>query len=117
MPCAGRRPICLELQNLTDFSRSSVNLKPQPQKVQGMQHPRRFARIRPTGKISSGAKIIVGPKAPVIDCKLIDYSAGGACIEIFGQVKVPNRFELLHGGTKKRCRIVWSVGRRLGVSF
>jgi hypothetical protein len=63
------------------------------------------------------AKLIVGPKTPVIDCKVVDYSAGGACLELFEQTKLPNRFELLFGGTKKHCRVVWSTGRRLGVSF
>jgi hypothetical protein len=67
-------------------------------------HPRRFARVRPTGKMSSVAKVIVGPRAPIIDCSIVDYSAGGACLEVCGQTKLPNRFELLHGGTKKRCR-------------
>ena len=80
-------------------------------------HPRRFARVRPRGMVSHMAKLIVDPKAPVIDCRVVDYSAGGACLEIWGQPKLPNRFELLFGGTKKRCRVVWSAGRRLGVSF
>ena len=80
-------------------------------------YPRRFARIRPTGRTSDVAKLIVGPKAPVIDCIVVDYSAGGACLEIWGQTQLPNRFELLFGGTKKRCRVVWSKGRRLGVAF
>ena len=80
-------------------------------------YPRRFARTRPRGGDSNVAKLIVGPKAPVIDCKVVDYSAGGACLEICGQTKLPDRFELLFGGTKKRCRVVWSAGRRLGVVF
>jgi hypothetical protein len=80
-------------------------------------HPRRFARVQPTGRNSNAAKLIVGPKTPVIDCKVVDYSPGGACLEIFEHTKLPNRFELLFGGTKKRCRVVWSTGRRLGVSF
>jgi len=80
-------------------------------------YPRRFTRVRPTGRNSDVAKLIVGPKAPVIECRVVDYSPGGACLEIWGQIKLPNRFELLFGGTKKRCRVVWTVGRRLGVAF
>ena len=80
-------------------------------------HPRRFARVRPTGRISGVGKLIVGPKDPVIDCRVVDYSPGGACLEVFGQTKLPNRFELLFGSTKKRCRVVWNAGRRLGVAF
>jgi hypothetical protein len=80
-------------------------------------HPRRFVRVRPTGRDSGMAKVIVGPRAPIIDCSVVDYSPGGACLEVSGQTKLPNRFELLYGGTKKRCRVVWSAGRRCGVVF
>jgi hypothetical protein len=80
-------------------------------------HPRVFTRVRPVGRNSDVAKLIVGPKAPVIDCRVVDYSPGGACLEISGQIKLPNRFELLFGGTRKRCRVVWNAGRRLGVAF
>lgn len=80
-------------------------------------HPRRFARVRPTGNMSRAAKLIVGPKIPAIDCGVVDYSAGGACLEMDGQVSLPSRFELLFGGAKKRCRLVWRTGRRLGVAF
>lgn len=82
-----------------------------------MTHQRRFTRVRPSGRSSDVAKLILDSKAPVVDCKVIDYSPGGACLEISGQIKVPNRFELLYGGTRKRCRVVWSAGRRLGVAF
>jgi hypothetical protein len=80
-------------------------------------HPRRFTRVRPTGRNSDAAKLIVGPKHPVIDCRVVDYSPGGACLEISGQTKLPDRFELLFGGTRKHCRVVWTNGRRLGVAF
>jgi hypothetical protein len=80
-------------------------------------HPRRFTRVRPTGRNADVAKLIVGPKDPVIDCRVIDYSPGGACLEVFGQPRLPNRFELLFGGTRKHCRIVWNSGRRFGVAF
>jgi hypothetical protein len=80
-------------------------------------YPRRFVRVRPTGRNSDAAKLIVGAKDPVIDCKVVDYSPGGACLEVWTQTRLPGRFELLFGGTKKRCRVVWSAGRRLGVAF
>ena len=80
-------------------------------------HPRRFARIRPAGNMSGTVKVQAGPNTPLIDCKLVDYSAGGACLELSGQTKLPDRFELFYGTTRKRCRIVWSRGRRVGVTF
>jgi hypothetical protein len=78
---------------------------------------RRFARVRPTGLVSRAGTIIVDPKKPVIACSVIDLSAGGACLEINGQADIPKRFVFLHGGTKKKCSLVWQEGRRLGVSF
>jgi hypothetical protein len=82
-----------------------------------MTQPRRFARVQPRGQVSSAAKLIVGPRAPVIDCNVLDYSAGGACLELNPRTSVPPRFEMLHGGARKRCRLVWRAGPRLGVSF
>jgi hypothetical protein len=82
-----------------------------------MIHPRLFARVRPNGQMSKAAKIIVAAREPVIDCTIIDYSPGGACLEILGQTVLPSRFELLWGSTKKKCRVVWKAGRRTGVAF
>ena len=81
-----------------------------------MIHPRRFTRIRPAGQVSKVGKIIVAPREPIIDCTIIDYSAGGACLDV-GLVDLPQRFELLWGATKKKCRVVWKAGRRAGVVF
>jgi len=67
--------------------------------------------------MSSNAKIIVGPKSPPIACTLVDYSAGGACLQLFPMVALPDRFELLYGTVRKRCRIVWRRGIRIGVAF
>jgi hypothetical protein len=67
--------------------------------------------------MSKVAKIIVSPREPVIDCTIVDYAAGGACLEVSGQIDLPNRFELLWAGTKKKCRVVWKAGRRTGVAF
>jgi hypothetical protein len=78
---------------------------------------RLYQRVRPSGRDADKAQIIVGPKQPVIACKLIDYSPGGACLEIFPMVPLPERFELLHGSVKKKSRVVWRRGIRIGVAF
>jgi hypothetical protein len=67
--------------------------------------------------VSRTATIIVDPKKPVITCNVIDQSAGGACLEICGQAVIPRQFILLHGGTRKKCHVVWQAGRRFGVSY
>jgi hypothetical protein len=78
---------------------------------------RRFARVRPTGLVSKFGTIIIDPKKPVIACNVIDLSAGGACLEVSALAIIPKRFVFLHGGTRKKCNLVWQAGRRLGVSF
>jgi len=82
-----------------------------------MQHPRLYARLKPQGRISGTAKILFGSNAPVVECILIDYSAGGACLQLQKSIDLPQRFELLYGTTRKRCRVVWKRGMRIGVSF
>jgi hypothetical protein len=56
-------------------------------------------------------------KAPVIECILVDYSAGGACLQLEKFITLPQRFEVLYGTTRKRCRVVWKRGLRVGVAF
>ena len=67
--------------------------------------------------MSSEAKLIVAPKSSPIACTLVDYSAGGACLQLFPMVALPDRLELLYGNIRKKCRIVWRRGNRIGVVF
>lgn len=67
--------------------------------------------------MSREAKITKAPKLRPIACTLVDYSAGGACLELFPMVALPDRLELLYGNVKKKCRIVWRRGIRIGVAF
>ena len=82
-----------------------------------MHENRRFARVRPTGLVSKVGKLVVDAKRPAIDCDVIDLSAGGACLLVRSDVPLPKRFEFLHGGTRRKCTLVWKVGRRLGISY
>jgi hypothetical protein len=83
----------------------------------GEKPPRLFPRVRPTSSEASKAQVIVSPKSPAVACRLIDYSRGGACLEIFPMVALPDRIELLHGNVRKKGRIVWRRGIRIGVAF
>ena len=67
-----------------------------------MQYPRLYPRQRPQGRISTVAKILFDAKAPVIDCILVDYSAGGACLQLQKSIDLPQRFDVLYGTTRKR---------------
>jgi hypothetical protein len=81
------------------------------------QHPRLFARTRPSGRISSAAKIFASANATAVECILVDYSAGGACLQLKAFIALPDRFDVLYGTTRKHCRVVWKRGLRMGVAF
>jgi len=82
-----------------------------------MPQQRLYPRLKPDGRLSRAAKILSAPNAPVIECTLIDYSAGGACLQLPKYADLPSRFELLNGTTRKRCRLVWRRALRIGVAF
>ena len=81
------------------------------------ENRRRYARVRPSGLVSNAATIIVGPKGQTIGCTIIDLSAGGACLDLPDPDRLPNRFVLVHGATRKSCLIKWKKFRRIGVQF
>jgi len=81
------------------------------------QHPRLFARTKPSGRISSIAKIFASAKTDAVECILVDYSAGGACLQLKAFIALPDRFDVLYGTTRKHCRVVWKRGLRMGVAF
>jgi hypothetical protein len=82
-----------------------------------MTHPRLYKRISPSGLMSKTAQIILGPKLPALTCRVVDYSAGGACLDIHGIGAVPDRFEFFYSGVRKKSRVVWRRGIRIGVAF
>jgi len=77
---------------------------------------RRFHRVRPSGP-ATAATIFADMKSPPIACKVVDISAGGACLEVHTSAPIPKRFILSHGGVRKSCVTVWLKGRRVGVTF
>jgi hypothetical protein len=80
---------------------------------------RRYQRVRPSGVMAKTATILPGSNRPSITCNVVDYSLGGACLDLEYDIAVslPKRFELVYGGNKKKCRLVWIKGRRFGVCF
>lgn len=60
------------------------------QKALVMQ-PRQLARVRPRGKISSVANLIVGPTVPVIDCRMVTYFPGAPASK-YGDAGIAQNF-------------------------
>lgn len=55
----------------------------------------------------------------VVDCKVIDLSLDGACLEVARASDVPETFDLVFEGyrTISACRVMWRSATRLGVAF
>ncbi len=82
-----------------------------------MKLPRLYNRTKPAGRVSDKAQILLSPKSHSIGCRLIDYAPGGACLELYPMITLPDRFEVRYGNVNKKCRIVWRRGIRIGVVF
>jgi hypothetical protein len=49
--------------------------------------PRQLARVRPLGKCCCVAKLIVGPKTPVFDCRTVTYFPGAPALN-YGDTRI-----------------------------
>jgi hypothetical protein len=82
-----------------------------------MADNRRNARVKPEGLGARTGKILIpGSNAP-IECRVVDISAGGACLELTSLIALPKRFEFLHCGVRKVCTLVWARNYRLGIQY
>lgn len=78
---------------------------------------RRSHRTRPEGRDAQKATILLNGSKNPIECRVVDISAGGARLQFSELVSLPNRFELVHGGVRKICHLVWSRGFQIGLRF
>jgi hypothetical protein len=78
---------------------------------------RRWFRSAPRGLVPRVGKLLFGPKTTPIECHVVDLSAGGACLELSKMYSFPQRFEFLHGSTRRFCTLAWTRGFRIGISF
>ena len=82
-----------------------------------MRENRRHHRVRMLVSPSALGRISGNAKVPTLECRIIDISASGACLEVSTPSAVPQRFELHHAGSRKKCNVIWKRGYRVGVSF
>lgn len=82
-----------------------------------MSEKRRWIWTKPSGLVPRTAKIIVGADDKIFDCRVVDLSAGGACLELPQLIDLPKQFEFIHGRTRTLCRLAWVRGYRIGIMF
>jgi hypothetical protein len=80
-----------------------------------MNENRRWIRIKPTGVAQRTGKLLLGKN--LVDCRIVDLSAGGACIELSKACNLPKQFEFIHGRTRMVCSAAWIRGYRVGIKY
>jgi hypothetical protein len=80
-----------------------------------MAENRRYIRIKPAGLAPRTGKLLLGEN--LIDCRIIDVSAGGACIELLKACSLPKHFEFINGRSRMVCRVAWIRGSRIGIEY
>jgi hypothetical protein len=76
---------------------------------------RRWTRIKPAGLMQRDGKLLLGDT--LIDCRILDLSAGGACIELLRTCTLPKHFEFINGRSRMVCRVAWMRGSRVGLEY
>ena len=58
-------------------------------------------------------------RAGTIECRVRNLSRIGACLDVAGQIGIPDEFTLIveHEHLKKKCRVIWRKPMQLGVEF
>lgn len=65
------------------------------------------------------AFVVLEPDGPWLDCRIVDISVGGACIEV-GALPVSKIFVLIvtpNGDVRRVCLAIWRRGPILGARF
>ena len=90
-----------------------------PNFVQVMRMPdqRHLCRTEPKGLVSKIGQIFLSSSSDPIECRIVDLSAAGACLEISTLLDFPHRFEFRHGGLRRFCLLAWKRRYRIGIRF
>ena len=64
-------------------------------------------------------KIVFDRRSCVIDCRVRNVSAAGACLELPSTLGIPDRFDLVIAREPypRHCRVAWKDDTRVGVTF
>ena len=61
--------------------------------------------------------IVISDKAPKLECRVKNVTSDGACLHVSATYGIPNRFDLIFGGKRQTCRVIWLDETSLGVMF
>ena len=68
-------------------------------------------------RVLKTAQIVLGEKAPKLDCSIRNLSDTGACLQVSTTYGIPTNFEIIIEGTRRHCHSVWRTDTKIGVMF
>lgn len=74
-------------------------------------------RMRARKRIFRRAQIALTEKAPKLDCAVRDISEQGARLSVSTTFGLPQQFDVIIDGTRRRGRSIWRTYTELGVTF
>ena len=81
------------------------------------ENNRRWFRSAPKGRVPNTGSLLLEPNGHMVECRIVDLSAGGACLDLPRDLNFPKRFEFVHGRTRRYCHLAWKRGYRIGISY
>ena len=71
----------------------------------------------PRHRVLKGAFIVVSEKAPKLECTVRNISDTGAALQVSTTFGLPQAFDIIVDGVRRRCRAAWRTDTKIGVSF
>jgi hypothetical protein len=74
-------------------------------------------RADPRQRMLKAGTIIYNNSSSVVDCTVRNLSKGGACLMVSSPMGLPEEFDLMMEGARRRCTVSWRRADRIGVKF
>ena len=68
-------------------------------------------------RVLKGAFIVITEKQPKIECTVRNISDTGCAVHVLTTIGIPQNFDLIVGGVRRRCHVQWKTGTKIGVKF
>lgn len=71
----------------------------------------------PRHRVLKGAFIVISEKAPKLEYTVRNISDTGAALQVSTTFGLPQAFDIIVDGVRRRCHVVWRTDTKIGVSF